>query len=83
MKLDTPNPDQFVDENRALGKAWVPFFTKLVTYVVANSQSGTTAQRPTKGLSPGDKFYDSSLGYMIHVRSVGPVVWIRWDGTVV
>lgn len=59
------------------------FLTKLRTFVVANSQSGTTAQRPTTGLSPGDKYMDTTLGFIIHVRTVGPVVWVRYDGTVV
>ena len=73
MKLDTPG-DRAVDDGRNLTPSWLSFLTKLRVFVIANSQAGTTAQRPTDGLSPGDKFYDSTLGYMIHVRSVNPVV---------
>lgn len=83
MKLDAPSPDLAVDGAGAFTPPWVAFFSKLVTFVVANSQSGTTAQRPTKGLSPGDKYMDLTLGFIIHVKSVGPVVWVRYDGTVV
>lgn len=82
MKLDTP-ADAAVDEQKQFTPSWMAFLTKLRTFVVANSQSGTTAQRPTTGLSPGDKYMDTTLGFIIHVRTVGPVVWVRYDGTVV
>jgi hypothetical protein len=83
MKLDAPNPDPAVDENQAFTAPWVSFFTKVRGFIVANSQSGTTAQRPTSGLSPGDKYMDTTLGYIIHVRSVSPVVWVNGAGTIV
>jgi len=83
MKLDTPNPDPAVDEGSAFTPPWVSFFTKVRGYIVANSQSGTTAQRPTSGLSPGDGYMDTTLGFKVHVRSVNPTVWVRYDGTVV
>lgn len=82
MKLDTPS-DTAVDDQKQFTPSWMSFITKLRTFVVANSQSGTTAQRPTTGLSPGDKYMDTTLGFIVHVRSVGPVVWVRYDGTVV
>lgn len=83
MKIDTPNPGPAVDDSGAFIPAWVAFLTKIRTYITANSQSGTAAQRPTTGLSPGDKYFDTTLGFIIHVKSVGPVVWVRYDGTVV
>lgn len=83
MKIDTPSPNPAVDDAGSFIPAWVSFFTRVRTYITANSQSGTTAQRPTTGLSPGDKYMDTTLGFIVHVRSVGPVVWVRYDGTVV
>lgn len=82
MKIDTPNTSAAVDGDGALTPPWVSFFTKVVTFIVANSQSGTTAQRPTKGLSPGDRYMDLTLGYPIFVRSVNPIVWVDGGGTV-
>lgn len=82
MKLDTPS-DLAVDEERNFTPSWIAFLTKVNNWIVANSQSGTTAQRPTKGLQPGDKYMDTTLGFIIHVRTVNPVVWVRYDGTVV
>lgn len=82
MKLDTPS-DSAVDDGKNFTPSWMAFVTKVKDWVVANSQSGTTARRPTKGLQPGDKYMDTTLGYIVHVRSVNPVVWVRYDGTVV
>jgi hypothetical protein len=83
MKIDVPNTTQVVDEYRLATPAWMSFLLKVQMFITANSLSGTTVQRPTKGLSPGDKYMDTTLGYIVHVRSVNPVVWVRWDGTVV
>jgi hypothetical protein len=52
-------------------------------WITADSQYGTTAQRPTTGLQPGNKYFDSTLGFPVYVKSVNPVVWVRYDGTVV
>lgn len=82
MKLDIPNA-QPLQEDGMFGGPWMSFFTKLRFWAIANSQYGTTAQRPTKGLQSGDKYFDTTLGYIVHVKSVGPVVWVRWDGTTV
>lgn len=82
MKLDTPSPDAAV-AGSSITPPWVSYFTKIRNWIVANSQYGATAQRPTSGLQPGDKYFDTDLGFIIHVKSVGPVVWVRWDGTVV
>jgi hypothetical protein len=65
-----------VDDSGSFMPSWVSFFTRVTNWIVANSQYGTTAQRPTKGLQPGDKYFDTTLGFIIHVKSVGPVVWV-------
>ena len=83
MKLDTPNPGPLIDDDKNIVPTWTLFFTNIRMFVVANSQSGTTAQRPTKYLSPGDKYMDTTLGYIVHVRSVNPIVWVNSAGAVV
>jgi hypothetical protein len=82
LKLDISNAKPLQDDGMFCGP-WISMFTKIRVWIVANSQYGTTAQRPTKGLSPGDKFMDTTLGYIVHVRSVNPVVWVNGAGTVV
>lgn len=50
----------------------------------APTASGTTANRPVTNLSVGDQFYDTTLGYLVSVHSVGPpAVWHNGAGAAV
>lgn len=82
MKFDTPG-DAVVEDDGQPTRSWNSFFTKVRNWITADSQYGTTAQRPTIGLQPGNKYFDSTLGFPVYVKSVNPVVWVRYDGTVV
>jgi hypothetical protein len=83
MQIDIPSPDQAI-ENGAFTTQWVNFITKVKNYISGNSQSGTTAQRPTSNLEIGTKYYDTTLGYPVFVHQVKPtVVWHNAAGAVV
>lgn len=45
--------------------------------------AGTTAERPTRYLSPGSTYYDTTLGKPIWVNSINPIVWHDASGSVV
>lgn len=83
MKLDTPG-DLFVDDAKNLTPSWMAFITKVKNFIVTRSQAGTTALRPTSGLEIGTTYYDTTLGYLICVHQVNPVVvWHNGAGGVV
>jgi hypothetical protein len=63
--------------------AWQQLMSSMVNVLMAQSQSGTTAQRPTKGLFPGRMYFDTSLGANgkpVWVNK-GATGWVLADGT--
>jgi hypothetical protein len=68
----------------AMPQSWVIHHEKVNNYASANADAGTTANRPTSGLWIGRPYFDTTLGYRIHVKTVNPTpVWVRYDGAVV
>ena len=59
---------------------WTNFFSSVFQVLVALTQSGTTAQRPTVFLWTGRPYYDSTLGLPIYYKGPG---WVKADGTAV
>ena len=77
-------PDaELVDDRRKVSLVWAQLFTLWGVTITAARQSGTTADRPTKGLWVGRRFYDTTLGKPVFVDSIGPVVWHDASGAVV
>jgi hypothetical protein len=63
-------------------RPWVQWFARLGVAFGANVESGTTANRPTGGLWIGRRYFDTTLGKPVYVKSLGPVVWVDGAGTV-
>lgn len=83
MAQITPPPNSAVDQNGGtILVSWATFFTNVYNICSALTQSGTTAQRPTKFLWVGRMYYDTTLGFPVWVNSVNPVVWHRANGAV-
>lgn len=83
LKLDIPG-DLLVDDGGKLTPSWMSFMTKVKNFVIWRSRSGTTADRPSEGLEIGVPYYDTTLGYLICVHQVTPVVvWHNGAGGVV
>lgn len=57
---------------------WREWFSRVA--LLANGDSGPTADRPTKGLYIGKSYFDTTLGYPVYLASVKPSVWVA--GTV-
>lgn len=83
MKLDAPSPGQAVDGGGAFTPMWDAFFTRVRDALVARSQFGTTAQRPTTKLEIGIPYFDVTLGKPIWVKTVSPRVWVDATGAAV
>lgn len=67
-----------------VSSTWRTWLTQLFFFVGPLGGSGTTANRPTKGLYVGLAYFDTTLGFMVYVKTVAsPAVWVRYDGTVV
>lgn len=75
--------NDFQNGTKPFGVAWTSFFEQIFNILTAMTQSGTTANRPTKFLWIGRNYFDTTLGYPVYVKSVGPVVWVNGAGTVV
>jgi hypothetical protein len=73
-----PNQQQVQDMAGEVSPLWQKFFSSVFSSVTAMQQSGTTAQRPTKGLYIGRHYFDTTLGYQINYNGT---VWVDGSGT--
>lgn len=80
---NAPFRDPLVRSDGHMLPAWQTWLNELARLVAGMTQSGTTANRPTRDLSIGRQYYDTTLGKPIYVASVNPVVWKDSQGTTV
>lgn len=59
---------------------WVNFFANVYRVCLSVTQSGTTAQRPTKNLFVGRQYFDTTLGHVIHYDGTN---WVDATGSTV
>jgi hypothetical protein len=66
---------------------WTAWLQQLFVQARTLGQNGTTAQRPTGTIQIplfiGQPYFDTTLGYMVHVKSLNPTVWVNGAGAVV
>lgn len=81
-----PNNNTIVDKNGRLTMEWQAFLSSLHDYAGPLGNSGATANRPidstTNPLYLGQAYFDTTLGYMVYVKSRNPTVWVDGGGTV-
>lgn len=78
-----PPPNAENIGNSTVPSAWMNFFMSVYRSTKLDYGSGTTAQRPTKNLTPGGRYFDTSLGangQPIWVDKTG-AAWVLADGT--
>ena len=66
-----------------LTQSWLAWFSAAQKILQSIGNSGTTSHRPTHNLYVGQQYFDTSLGYPVWVKSIDPIVWVQYDGTVV
>lgn len=76
-------PFRDVPKNVTIPASWVSWISKIRFYAGSVGESGTTAERPTKNLWVGRRFFDTTLGYPVYVKTVATQVWVDGTGTVV
>lgn len=62
-------------------RPWAQWFARVGSRIVALEQSGVTANRPTTGLWIGRRYFDTTLGKPVYVKSLNPTVWVDGAGT--
>ena len=65
-----------------MSRGWVSWFAKVKLFAGSVSESGATANRPTKKLFVGRRYFDTTLGKPVYVKSLSPTVWVDGVGTV-
>lgn len=77
----SPPPNQIVlqDANNKVNDHWQEFFTFVFKAIQAIQASGTTAQRPTKGLYIGRVYFDTTLGFPIWYNGSN---WVNSAGVI-
>lgn len=81
--MNTPPNQSPVQVENIIQLRWQEYFTSVFNAITAMQQSGTTAQRPTRGLWVGRQFFDSTLGYPVYLKSANPSVWVNGAGVIV
>ena len=75
---------KITDSNGILTPQWTAYLSQLDFYCSGIGNAGTTATRPTNvnnQLFKGYGFFDTTLGYMVWVKTINPLVWVNGAGT--
>lgn len=72
--FDQPSVDALIVDGKP-SPSFSQWIFRIHAYVSGSRQSGVTADRPTKGLWFGRRYYDRTLNKPVYVSSVNPVVW--------
>lgn len=77
----SPPPNQIAlqNENGKVNDHWQEFFTFVFRGIQAMQSSGTTAQRPTKGLYVGRVYFDTTLGFSVWYNGTN---WVNSAGAI-
>lgn len=78
-----PSEAPVVNEDGYINVTWAQWATRVHSVANAAVTSGTTSQRPTKGVWIGLQYYDTTLNKPVYVSSANPIVWRDAAGTVV
>lgn len=79
FKLTQPPIRQKFDKEHGVNTEWVDWTNQVYTVIKSVTQSGTTANRPTK-IYVGQMYFDTTLGLPIWVNAAG-TGWVKADGT--
>jgi len=77
-----PSNVPLTDRSGHLTPVFQAWLNSVYTWCQGMGQSGATTSRPTQGLFIGRQYFDTTLGYMVSVKSISPsVVWVNGSGT--
>jgi hypothetical protein len=82
MAIITENPEgQIFDKQGSIQKWWAGWFRAVFICCFSIQDAGPDASRPTTDLWIGRRYFSTTLGYPIWLRSTGPNVWVDATGT--
>lgn len=67
----------------AMAQVQATWFTQVYIICFSVQESGATAQRPTKNLWLGRRYYDTTLNKPVYLSAVSPNVWRDAAGTII
>jgi hypothetical protein len=83
MSVITEAPkDPPIAKNGMFSWAWIQWFQSVFLVASTAQESGPTTQRPTKNLWIGRRFFDTTVGKPVYLKSTAPNVWVDGAGTV-
>jgi hypothetical protein len=80
--FDYPDGTPLAEPSGVPRSAWNNWFSRVHTIAISAQQSGTTANRPDSVLWIGRRYFDTTLGKPVYVKSVKPAVWVDGVGVV-
>lgn len=83
MSFELPSNNAVTGTAGYASVSWLTWFNLAHQTITAARQSGATADRPTKLLWVGRRFFDTTLGLPVYLKSVRPDVWVDSTGVVV
>lgn len=85
---DAPDDEMFEDprdkspKKRVMNRVWGAWLHQAFLCMFSTQDSGPTGSRPTTELWIGRRYFDTTLGKPIYLKSIGPNVWVDGVGTV-
>jgi hypothetical protein len=81
--FDIPTSGNVTYPDGSITPWWLQWVQSIHSAVTASKSSGTTAQRPTNNIWIGRRYFDTTLGKPVFVKTASPVVWVDASGAVV
>lgn len=83
MSLDPlPNTTHIAESNGNITASYRSWLVSVQTWLGPIGKSGSTSTRPTSGLYVGQQYFDTTLGYPVFLKTVGPPsVWVNGSGS--
>lgn len=76
-----PDSSPIAEQDGACTFSWKQWFSQVSVTVNAARQSGSTADRPTRVLWVGRRYFDTDLGLPVYFLTAG--IWVDSTGAVV
>jgi hypothetical protein len=82
MSFEFPSNSAVVGDDKMATQPWALVFSRWHAIITSMAQSGTTADRPVAGLWIGRRYFDTTLGKPVYLKSIRPNVWVDGIGAV-
>ena len=81
--FDYPGSSPLAGPDGLPSPGWANIFSRWHSIILSVQESGTTAQRPTRLLWIGRRYFDVTLGKPVYLKTATPRVWVDAAGVAV